>query len=86
MSKSTIFVGNLEEGIRYEELGKIFNYFGDIKYIRIIRKKRIAFVTMFDPRDAERAILGLNNTELRDRQIKVEWALAIKNKKEKQVK
>lgn len=86
MSKSTIFIGNLDEGIEYEELRKNFNYFGNIKYIRIIRKKGIAFVTMFDPHDAERAIMGLNNTELRDRQIRVEWAQPTRNQKEKQEK
>jgi len=65
MPHSTVFVGNLDSEVSYEELRRLFNYFGDVYHLTIIRKKSIAFVKMGNQNDAERAILGLKNVEIR---------------------
>lgn len=80
MTNPTVFVGNLDHEVSYEELRKLFNYFGDVYNITIIRKKGIAFVKMGKQDDAHRAILGLNNVELRGRHMKVEKALSTGHK------
>lgn len=76
MRNRKIFIKNIDTSVTYQELNDLFNYFGYVKGISILRRKGIAFVEMSHPNDAYRAILGLNNIELRGRKMKLVTALS----------
>lgn len=71
MKNSKLFVGNLAPGVTEKDLKEQFSYFGEIRFIKIIESKGIAFVKMYRESDAYYARLGLNGVKLHDRPIRV---------------
>jgi RNA recognition motif-containing protein len=75
-----IYVGNLSYEVTEEELQEAFEAFGQTESVRIIkdnytgRSKGFAFVEMSSNADAQSAISGLNDKELKGRTLKVNTA------------
>jgi len=75
-----IYVGNLSYEVTEEDLQKAFEAFGQIESVKIIkdnysgRSKGFGFVEMANNADAQAAINGLNDKELKGRTLKVNTA------------
>jgi RNA recognition motif-containing protein len=75
-----IYVGNLSYEVTEEDLQKAFEGFGQTESVRIIkdnytgRSKGFGFVEMSNNADAQSAINGLNDKELKGRTLKVNTA------------
>lgn len=74
-----LFAGNLPSRMTENELTSKFTSYGEIQSLKIItdretgRSRGFGFVEMQDV-DAQKAILGLNDTEIDGRQISVSFA------------
>ncbi len=75
-----IYVGNLSYEVTEKDLREAFEGFGEIESVKIIkdnytgRSKGFGFVEMSNNADAQSAINGLNDKELKGRTIKVNTA------------
>ena len=75
-----IYVGNLSYEVTEEDLQKAFEGFGQIESVKIIkdnssgRSKGFGFVEMSNNADAQSAIDGLNDKEIKGRALKVNMA------------
>jgi cold-inducible RNA-binding protein len=75
-----IYAGNLSYEVTEEDLKSAFGAFGEVVSVKVIkdeysgRSKGFGFVEMTNKPEAEAAINGLNNTELKGRAIKVNEA------------
>jgi cold-inducible RNA-binding protein len=74
-----LFVGNLDSEATQEELRRLFEAYGQVVQVHIIRDRdtglpRFAFVEMTNDAEAEKAIQGLNGSILRDRALDVSYA------------
>jgi RNA recognition motif-containing protein len=74
-----LFVGNLDSEATQEELRRLFEAYGEVVQVHIIRDRdtglpRFAFVEMTNEADAEKAIKALNGSILRDRALNVSYA------------
>ena len=75
-----IYVGNLSYEVTEGELKKAFETFGQVETINIItdkysgQSKGFGFVEMSTQAEADAAIEGLNDTELKGRTLKVNKA------------
>jgi RNA recognition motif-containing protein len=75
-----IYVGNLSYEVTEEDLKEAFEGFGKAESVKIIkdnysgRSKGFGFVEMTNNADAQSAINGLNDKELKGRQLKVNTA------------
>jgi RNA recognition motif-containing protein len=75
-----IYVGNLSYEVTEEDLKEAFESFGQIESVKIIkdnytgRSKGFGFVEMSNNADAQSAIDGLNDKELKGRTLKVNTA------------
>ena len=75
-----LFVGNLSWGVSEDQLRESFGAFGTVEEAVIItdrqsgRSKGFGFVTMSSEEEAQKAIEGLNGTELDGRAINVSEA------------
>lgn len=75
-----IFVGNLDFGATEEAIRTAFEAYGAVERVSVItdrdtgRSRGFAFVEMTDAGEADRAIAGLNGTNLGGRQINVNEA------------
>ena len=75
-----IYVGNLSYEVTEEDLKEAFEGFGQIESVKIIkdnysgRSKGFGFVEMANNADAQSAIDGLNDKELKGRTLKVNKA------------
>ncbi|HCC68068.1 TPA: RNA-binding protein [Patescibacteria group bacterium] len=75
-----LFVGNLSWGISDEQLREAFSAFGTVEEAVVItdrqsgRSKGFGFVTMSTEEEAQKAIEGLNESELDGRAINVSEA------------
>jgi RNA recognition motif-containing protein len=75
-----IYVGNLSYEVTEEDLQEAFGVFGQIESVKIIkdtysgRSKGFGFVEMANNADAQSAINGLNDKELKGRTLKVNTA------------
>jgi RNA recognition motif-containing protein len=75
-----IYVGNLSYDVTEEELKQAFEAFGEVESVRIIkdmysgRSKGFGFVEMPGKAEAQSAIDGMNEKELKGRTIKVNEA------------
>lgn len=74
-----LYVGNLSDSMTEEELTSEFNKFGEIQSLKIIsdretgRSRGFGFVEMSD-HDAKMAIQGLNDSDMKGRNISVNEA------------
>jgi len=75
-----IYVGNLAYEITEEDLRKAFEAFGQVESVKIItdkysgHSKGFGFVEMSDKAEAQSAIEGLNDKELKGRTLNVNEA------------
>ncbi|MBC8342832.1 MAG: RNA-binding protein [Bacteroidetes bacterium] len=75
-----IYVGNLNYAVTEEELQEVFQEYGSVSSVKIIRDqhsgraKGFAFVSMDDDSEANNAIEKLNQTEIFGRTLKVSQA------------
>ena len=75
-----IFVGNLDFGATEESIRSLFQPYGAIERVNLVtdrdtgRSRGFAFVEMTDPAEADRAIDGLNGTDLGGRSLNVNEA------------
>jgi cold-inducible RNA-binding protein len=75
-----IFVGNLDFNITEDELRQVFARYGNIDRVDLMkdrdtgRSRGFAFVEMANMEEGERAIAGLNGTQLGGRTITVNEA------------
>jgi RNA recognition motif-containing protein len=75
-----LYAGNLSYNITEEELKNVFTPFGEVLSAKIItdaatgRSKGFGFVEMANNEDADKAIAGLNGTNVMDRAINVSEA------------
>jgi cold-inducible RNA-binding protein len=75
-----IFVGNLDFSVTEETIRSLFEKFGAVDRVNLVRDRDtgqprgFAFVEMLDSGEAERAITGLNGTILGSRAINVSEA------------
>ncbi len=73
VNQGTLVVFNLDPSTTAEEIRDLFGTIGDVKEIRgTPNKKHHKFVEFFDVRDAQRALVALNKTELGGKKIKIE--------------
>ena len=81
-----IYVGNLAFNVTEGELKRAFEDFGEVTSAKIIKdkysgeSKGFGFVEMSDGTEAQAAIKGLNEKELKGRKIKVNEARPPKNR------
>ena len=75
-----MYVGNLAFTVTEEDLAAAFSAFGTVAGVNIIKdrftgqSKGFGFVDMPDNSEADKAIKALNNSQLKDRDIKVNQA------------
>jgi RNA recognition motif-containing protein len=75
-----IYVGNLSYEVTEEELREAFEVFGEVESVKVVkdnytgRSKGFGFVEMPDAGNAQSAIDGLNDKELKGRALKVNKA------------
>ena len=75
-----IYVGNLAYEVTEEDLKQLFDAFGQVESVKVIkdnfsgRSKGFGFVEMLETADAESAIEGLDGKELKGRTLKVNKA------------
>jgi RNA recognition motif-containing protein len=75
-----IYVGNLSYEATEEDLKEAFEAFGEVETVRVLkdnftgRSKGFGFVEMSNNADAQSAIDGLNDQELKGRPLKVNQA------------
>jgi len=75
-----IYVGNLSYDVTEEDLKETFESFGEIESVKIIkdnysgRSKGFGFIEMPNNADAQSAINGLNEKELKGRALNVNTA------------
>ena len=87
-----IFIGNLPPDISPTELRGIFEKFGEVTDVRLIKNqtsgkfKRYAFVEMPTQEEAEKAIEEMNGTELKDMPLTVSEAKPKRPRKRKSKK
>ena len=76
----SLFVGNLDSETTQEELRQLFEAYGQVMQIHIIRDRDsglprgFAFVEMTNAAEAEKAIKALNGSFLRDHTLSVSYA------------
>lgn len=75
-----IYVGNLPPDVGADDLREIFEKFGEVTEVRLIKdqprgkSKRYAFVEMPSQEEAEKAIEEMNGTDLKERALSVSEA------------
>jgi RNA recognition motif-containing protein len=75
-----IYVGNLAYSVTDSDLRELFSTYGEISTVNLItdkfsgQSKGFGFVEMDDNSQADAAIKGLNDTDLKGRNIKVNQA------------
>ena len=75
-----IYVGNLSYEVTEEDLKGAFEVFGEVETVKVLtdydtgRSKGFGFVEMSNNADAQSAINGLNDKELKGRSLKVNTA------------
>ena len=78
--KKKIFVGNLSWKVTEEILKPVFEAYGEVVSVKIVvdrytgKSKGFGFVEMGTPEAAEKAITGLNDTPLLERNLRVSLA------------
>ena len=81
MENKTLFVGNLNFEITEEEVNELFSAHGTVRSIRIRPKKGTALVEMSTAAEAVKALEKLNQTDFKDRPLRI--SLEISKKKAK---
>jgi RNA recognition motif-containing protein len=75
MENKRLFVGNLSYETTKEEIVELFSAFGKVDSISLRPNKGFAFVTMSKPEEAMAVIDNLDQTDFKDRLLRVAWEL-----------
>ncbi len=81
MEKQKLFVGNLNFETTKEDINELFSTYGTVKNIRIRPKKGTAFVEMSNQEEAAAAILHLDQSNFKDRPLRISLELPKKKAK-----
>lgn len=71
--RTTIFVGNLNEDEKDENLAALFSPFGIIMSLRVAYVKRVAFIELCDHRCALAALCHLRGAVFRHNKLQLDW-------------
>jgi len=75
METKRLFVGNLSYETTKEEIVTLFSAFGKVEAISLRPNKGFAFVVMSKPEEAMAVIDHLDQTDFKDRLLRVAWEL-----------
>lgn len=78
MENQRLFVGNLSFETTREEISALFSRYGYVNSISLRPKKGFAFVAMSKPKEAMAAITNLNQTEFKNRPLRISLELTKK--------
>ena len=78
LEKQKLFVGNLNFETTEEDINHLFSTYGTVKSIRIRPKKGTAFVEMSTPEEAGAAMAQLDQSEFKDRPLRISLELSKK--------
>jgi RNA recognition motif-containing protein len=81
MEKQKLFVGNLNFETTEDEIKQLFSEYGTVKEIRMRQKKGIAFVEMSTAAEAQAAIQKLDQSDFKDRTLRISPELSKKRAK-----
>jgi len=81
MHGSKLYVGNLDYSVSGRDLERLFAGYGEVKDVKMIDRKGIAFIEMGKQMDAEEAKKALNGTDLKGRKLNIDAAIAPTKKK-----
>jgi len=81
MEKQNVFVGNLNFETTEDEVKALFSKHGTVKAVRLRHKKGTAFVEMSTPEEAAAAIKQLDQSEFKDRPLRVNLEVSKKKAK-----
>jgi RNA recognition motif-containing protein len=74
MQGSTLYIGNLSDSLRKEELIELFSAYGSVIDVKIIGYNAFGFVEMSNQTEAENAKNSLNGYAIDGNQLKVDEA------------
>jgi len=74
MQGSKLYVGNLSYSVTKEDLEKLFSKYGEVKEVNIVEGRGFGFVEMSNSSEAEKAKEGLNGSDFKGRNLKVDEA------------
>jgi len=74
MQVSKLYVGNLGYDVTKSELEQLFASYGTVKEVNVIEGKGFGFVEMGSSAEAEKAKEGLDSTDFKGRNLKVDEA------------
>ena len=80
MQGSKLYVGNLNYSATEEELKELFGSYGEVKEVNIIGGRGFGFVEMSSPAEAEKAKEGLDSTDFKGRNLRVDEARPARNR------
>ncbi|MBU2513220.1 RNA-binding protein [bacterium] len=81
MEKQKLFIGNLNFETTEDDIKALFSAYGTIQNIRMRPKKGFAFVEMSSPEEAAAAIQNLDQSEFKNRPLRVSLELTKKQAK-----
>ena len=70
----SLYLGNLNYDVTIEDLQSIFHNYGEVKDIKLIQKKGIAFVSLENQDDAALAMKSLDGIDFLGRKLIIDWA------------
>ena len=74
MQGSKLYVGNLNYSATEDELKELFASYGEVKEVNIIGGRGFGFVEMSSSEEAEKAKEGLDSTDFKGRNLRVDEA------------
>jgi RNA recognition motif-containing protein len=81
MKNQNLFVGNFNFETMEEDVKALFSTYGTVNSIRFRPKRGIAFVEMSTPEEATTALQKLDQTEFKDRILRISFELFKKKAK-----
>lgn len=81
MHGSKLFVKYIDQSVTLDDITALFQPYGDIRDVKLLGDRGIAFVEMERQMDAEKAMKELNRLEFRGKTLQVKEAVAKKGKR-----
>jgi RNA recognition motif-containing protein len=74
MQGSKLYVGNLDYSVSKRDLEELFLNYGEVRDVKLFENKGFGFVEMSNTSDAMKAMEGLNGTNFKGRNLKIDEA------------